>query len=169
MLHNPPILSYQNGQDQNSMQKNKEYILQIENLSKKPKPEHQKSIEDTKRQTFFGNIDHGFQQNPVMGMSHEGFMTDKFKSRRSLVRSSSTNFNARFSYHPDYHAASNLPSGRDILLLQKRGKTSQHTRSRRPRASKTSANNKINRKAVNYKNWEGGSKVNFRPKSENHN
>ena len=69
--------------------------------------------------------------NQMVGMTNEGFKTDNFKSRRSLVRSSSTNFNARFSYNPDCQVNSNLSSERANFAPglgqfeeQKRGKTS---------------------------------------------
>mmetsp|Transcript_923 Transcript_923/g.801 ORF Transcript_923/g.801 Transcript_923/m.801 type:complete len:153 (+) Transcript_923:2-460(+) len=54
-------------------------------------------------------------------LNGEGFKTDNFKSKVSLMRSSSTNF------YPDYQMpTSNLPP-----YFPKRGKTSQHSRSRK--------------------------------------
>lgn len=110
-----------------SMFKNNEYILQVENLSHKG---HQASIENERRATFYGQFGpaagHGVLGNNV-AMNQEGFMTDNFKSRRSLVRCSSTNF------HQDYAAMppSNLPSNRHGIHIPKRGKTSQASRPKR--------------------------------------
>ena len=93
---------------------NNEYIIKSENLIPNHKHEHQSSI-DNNRMVYPSDENNVINLNHILGLSHEGFKTDNFKSRRSLVRSSSTNFNARLSYHPDYQVPSNLPSERNHI------------------------------------------------------
>ena len=117
---------------------NNDYALKNSNFVRNKKHEHQQSIEKDKRSTFYGNFENRLSSNWMNGLSNEGFKTDNFKSRRSLVRCSSTNFNARLSHpqHPDYQTLSNLPSDRNKIPNEKRLKTSQQIRARKTNQSK---------------------------------
>lgn len=134
--------------NQESFFGNNEYILEVENLVRNRKHDYQVSIDNERRTTFFG----GMNGNVLAG---EGFPMENYKSRRSLVRSSSTNFHAKFSYHPDYQVGSNLPSNREHFHVPKRGKTSQHSRPRKIRAPKVpNTNERITKKDINIRNEE---------------
>lgn len=128
--------------------------------------------EDNFRSTFFGNLEPGYRLAPSIGMSEEGFVSDIYKSKRSLVHSSSsgraqqfmhrasrvpdiTESNSKLSYHPEYIMSTNLPSKREAinmqkrrktLNIQKRQKTQQQSRSRKPRQPKLFLKNKMSRK-----------------------
>ena len=99
---------------------------------------NQQSIDKQRRSTFYGNLDSRINSNWMNGLSNEGFKTDNFKSKRSLARCSSTNFNARQSHpnHPDYQTLSNLASDRGKIPQENRLKTSQQMRMRKSNQNK---------------------------------
>lgn len=111
---------------------NNDHAIKVGSMIWNKKQDFQQSVDKERRTTFYGNFENRLSSNWTNGLSSEGFKTDNFKSRRSLVRCSSTNFNARMShqYHPDYQTLSNLPSDRNQIPKDKRLKTSQQMRVR---------------------------------------
>jgi hypothetical protein len=92
--------------------------------------------ENDRRSTFFGGFGHNAYFNPLLNNDGSGPNNSRkvlgkdviidytnFKSKRSIVRSSSTHF------HSDCNVSnSNQPSNRQVIHFQKRVMTSQQTR-----------------------------------------
>jgi hypothetical protein len=102
-----------------------------------------------RRSTFFGGFGHNAYLNPLLNNNgslpnnsrkvlEKDVMIDytNFKSKKSIVRSSSTHF------HSDYNISnSNQPSNRQVIHFQKRVKTSQQTRANKRGGQKVGYNN----------------------------